>query len=78
MSSSTNNLNAKITSSNTAAIKENLSYIEKFGLPAGVVQHINSHLIFNDVHINNFTTASDIELNSWFSTILKAPTTTQV
>ncbi len=64
MSSPTNNLNAKTTSSNTAAIKENLSYIKKFGLPAGVAQYIDSCLIFNDIHIDNPITASNVELNS--------------
>ena len=70
--SSTNDPNAETTSSNIAAIKENLSYIEKFGLPAGVAQRIDSRFILNDVHIDDPTTASDIELNSWVLNFLES------
>lgn len=55
------NLNSKTKNSNTAAIKDNLNYIKKFGLPTGVIQYINSCLIFNDVHIDDPTIAFDIE-----------------
>ena len=72
MSSSTNDPNAETTTSNITTIKDNLSYIEKFGLPAGVAQHINSSLILNDVHIDDPTTASDIELNSWVLNFLES------
>ncbi len=72
MSSSINDPNAETTSLNTIAIKINLSYIEKFGLPVGVAQHINSRLIFNDVYIDNPTTASDVELNSWVLNCLES------
>ncbi len=64
MSSSINNPNAKIISSNTAAIKENLSYIKKFGLPTSIVQQIDPRLNLNNVYINNSTTTSDVKLNS--------------
>ena len=72
MLSSTNNSNAKNTSSNTAAIKKNLSYIKKFGLPASITQQINSYLIFNNVYINNLTITSDIKLNSWVFNYLES------
>lgn len=71
-SSPISNYNAKITILNAAAIKENLSYIEKLGLPIGVAQHINSWFILNDVYINDPTIALDIELNSWVLNILKS------
>ncbi len=64
MSSSTNDLNAKTTSSNTVAIKENLSFIKKFGLLADIAQHIDSRLILNDIHIDNSITVSNVKLNS--------------
>ncbi len=72
MSSSTSNPNPENKTSNTDAIKDNLSYIEKFGLPAGVAQHIDSRLILNDVHIDDPTTALDIELNSWVLNCLES------
>ena len=72
MSFLTNNLNAKKTSSNTAAISDNLSYIKKFGLSASVAQYINSCLILNNVHINNPTTAFNVKLNSWVLNCLES------
>ena len=72
MSFSTNNPNAKKTSSNTAAIKDKLSYIKKFELFVDVIQHINSRLIIKDVHIDNPTIALDVELNSWVLNYLKS------
>lgn len=44
-------------------LKENTNYIMKFGLFLSVTQHINSRLIFYDVHINKPTIALDIKLN---------------
>jgi hypothetical protein len=55
-----------------AADKANLAYISKFGLPSSVAQHIDSRLILNDIHIDNPTTASDIELNSWVLNCLES------
>ena len=72
MSSSTNNLNTETTTSNIAIIKDNRSYIKKFGLSVSVAQPINSSFILNDVHINNLTTALDIEFNSWVFNFLKS------
>ena len=42
-----------------------MNYIEKFGSPLSIVPHINSRLILNDIHIDDFTIASDIKLNSY-------------
>lgn len=64
MSTSTNNPNGKNTFLNTAVKKENLSYIKKLELPADVAYYIDSHIILNDIYIDDTTTASDIELNS--------------
>ena len=64
MSSPTSDCNLK-TLDAAAEIRENINYIEKFGLPPSVAQHINSRLIFNDVHIDDPIIASDIELNSY-------------
>lgn len=47
----------------TAKLKENLNYIEKFGLPISVAQYIDFCLIFHNVHIDDFITTSDIEIN---------------
>ena len=71
MSSSTSNLNLKMTILDTTTIKENLSYLTKFGLPPSVTQHIDTRLIFHDFHINNLTTVSDIKHNSWILICLK-------
>ena len=54
------------------AKKANLTYISKFGLSSSVAQHIDSCLIFNDIYIDNPTTASDIELNSWVLNYLES------
>ena len=45
-------------------LRENLNYIEKFGLLASIAQHIDSCFIRNDVHIDNPTIALDVKLNS--------------
>lgn len=71
MSLSTSNPNSENKTSNTVAIKDNQSYIEKFELPPSITQHIDSCLIFNDIHINNPTIASNIKHNSGFSIVLK-------
>ena len=63
MSTSTSNLNLETTTLDTNTIRENLSYLAKFGLPPNVAQHINTRLIFHDIYINDPTTASDIDLN---------------
>ena len=63
MSTSTSNLNPETTTLETTTIRENLSYLAKFGLPPSVAQHINTRLIFHDVYIDDPITASDIELN---------------
>lgn len=64
MSSSTSNLspNAAILD---ATDKANLTYIEKFGLPANVAQYIDFQLILYNIYINNPIIASDIEFNSY-------------
>ena len=64
-SSPTSDPNPENKTSNTVAIKDNLNYIAKFGLLASVAQYINSCFIFNDIHIDDPTIASDVELNSW-------------
>lgn len=63
MFSSTNDPNLDITILDEIADKVNLTYISKFELPLIVAQYINSCLIFNDIHINDSITASDIKLN---------------
>ncbi len=54
-----------MTTLDTTTIRENLSYLAKFGLPLSVTQHIDTRLIFHDVDIDDPTRASDIELNLW-------------
>ena len=49
-----------------------MNYIEKFGLPLSVTQHINSQLIFNDIHIDKPTITSNIEFNSYVIHCLKS------
>ena len=61
MFSSTSNPSPNTITLNAA----NLIYILKFGLSLSIAQHINSRLILNDIHTNNPTIASDIELNLW-------------
>lgn len=70
--SPTSDYNFKITTSNTIAIKNNLSYIKKFELPISITQYINARLIVNDVNINNSRIASDIELTLWVFYYLKS------
>ena len=66
MSNLISNLNATISTLDaTAELRKNMNYLKKFGLSLSVAQHIDSRLIFNDVHINNLTIASDIKLNSY-------------
>ncbi len=65
MSTSTSDPKPDTTTLNAAAVRENLNYIAKFGLPPSVAQHFVTRLIFHDVHIDDPTTAPDIELNSW-------------
>lgn len=66
MSISTSNLNPDITTLNyIIIIRENLNYITKFRIPPSITQHINTCLIFYDVHIDDLTTPSDMELNLW-------------
>lgn len=60
---SINNLNPKVATFDVID-RENLIYITKFGLSFSVAQYINSCQILDNIHINNFTIASDIELNS--------------
>ena len=66
------NCNLKTTTLDAAAERENLNYISKFGLPASVAQHIDSRLIFHDIHINNPIIALDVELNSWILNYLES------
>lgn len=65
MSILTSNINSKTTTLDATTIRENLSYLAKVGLPPSIAQHINTRLIFHDVHIDYLTTASNIELHSW-------------
>ena len=55
---------SEITTLDAVAKRENLNCISKFRLPTSVAQHIDLCLILHDVHINNPTIASDVELNS--------------
>ena len=71
MSTSTSNLNPETTSLDTITIGENLSYLAKFGLFPNVTQHIDTCLIFHNVHIDDPTTTSDIEFNLWILMCLK-------
>ena len=71
MSTSTSNLNPKITTLDTTTIRENPSYLVKFGLPPSIVQYINTCLIFYDVYVDDSTAALDIKLNSWVLIYLK-------
>ena len=62
----TSDLNAKISTLDTAAdLRENMNYIEKFGLHPSVAQYIDSRLILNGAHIDNPIIVSDIKLNSY-------------
>lgn len=72
MSTSISNLNPKTTTLDAAAVRKNPNYIAKFGLPGSIAQHINSRLIFNDVHINDLIIALDIKVNSWVLNCLKS------
>ena len=73
MSNSTSDPNAETSTLDAAAeLRENMNYIEKFGLPPSVAPHIDSRLIFNDIHIDDPTIASDIELNSYVLHCLKS------
>ena len=72
MSSPISNHKFKTTFLDIVAEKENLNYISKFRLPSNIAQHINSRLIFNDIHIDDSIIASDIELNSWILNCLKS------
>lgn len=72
ISSSTSDLNPKFKISNITAIKDNLSYIMKFGLSVGVTKHSDSCLILNNVYFKNSTILSNIELNSWVYNYLKS------
>ena len=66
MSNSTSDQNAETSTLDAAAeLRENMNYIEKFELPPSVAQHIDSRFILNDVHIDDPTIASNIELNSY-------------
>lgn len=40
-------------------IRENSNYIAKFGLFASIAQHIDFHIIFYDININNFIITSN-------------------
>lgn len=70
MSSLTSNCNPE-TLDTTVELRENINYIEKFGVPAGVTQYINSHFILNDIHMKDPIIALDIELNLWVFNCLK-------
>ncbi len=73
MSNSTSNLNVENSILDIVVeLRENINYIKKFGLLPSIAQHINSQLIFNDVHINNSTIASYIKLNSYILHCLKS------
>ena len=64
MSNSTSNLNAETSTLDAAVeLRKNINYIEKFGLPPSVAQHIDFQLIFNDIYIDNPKITSDIKLN---------------
>lgn len=71
MSTSTSNLNPEAAMLDVAD-RENLIYIAKFGLPSSVAQRINSHQILDDIYIDDPTTTSDIELNSWVLNCLES------
>ena len=64
--------NPETTTLDAAAERENLNCISKFGLPTSVAQHIDSRLILHDVHIDDPTIASDVELNSWVLNCLES------
>ena len=66
MFNSASNPNAKTSTLNAIAdLRENMNCIKKFELPPSVTQQIDSQLIFNGVHIDNPTIASDIKFNSY-------------
>ena len=71
-SSPPSNRNPETTTLDAVAERENLNCISKFGLPASIVQYINSRIILYDVHIDNPTIASDVELNSWVFNCLES------
>ena len=56
--------NFETTTLDAIAERENLNCISKFGLFTSVAQHIDLRLILYDVHIDDPTIASDVELNS--------------
>ena len=72
MSSSTSNHNPKTTTLDAVAERENLNYISKFGLPVNIAHHIDSRLIFYNIHIDNPIIASDLELNLWVFNCLES------
>lgn len=66
MSNSISNSNAKTSTLDTVAkLRDNINYIEKFGLLLSVAQQINSRLILIDIYIDNPRITSDIKFNSY-------------
>ena len=64
--------NPETTILDATAKRKTLNYISKFRLPANVAQYIDLCLILHDVHINDPTIASDVELNSWVLNCLES------
>ena len=69
---SINNLNSDTAILDIATDEINLTYILKFRLSLNVIQYIDFCLIFNDIYIDDFTTTSDIILNSWVFNCLES------
>ena len=72
MSFSINNPNFDNTILDAAKVKDNMTYILKFGLFSSVAQHNNFWFIFNDIHIDDLVIALDIKLNSYIFNCLKS------
>lgn len=70
MSSPTSYYNPEIL--DAAAVKENLNYIAKFKLSSNIILYIDYRLILNNFHIDDLTTTSDINLNTWVLNCLKS------
>ena len=66
------NRNSETITLDSAAERENLNCISKFGLPTSNAQHIDFCFILNDIHIDDSTTVLNIKFNSWVFNCLKS------
>ena len=69
--SSTNNYNLETTTLDSVK-RENSKYISKFEFSISIAQYMDLCLIFYDIQINDPSTASDVEFNSWVLNCLES------